>query len=266
MSSNRYLSRLKRKYNTKKAGFSGTLDPFAKGVLIIAFGTHAKLFRFLKKTPKTYEATLWLGVNSPSLDNENIDSINVIPPYLENKVQNAVESLHGDISYYPPKFCAKKINGKRAYELARAGEEVVLKEITSTVHDVKLLNYSHPFVTFSMTISEGGYIRSMAHLIAQKLNCEGTLCMLERKNEGAFYYEDEKALKIEHYLDLTQNHYFGDIDNLRFGRKLTFNECKIQKNGRYYIKYEAKLAIIEINDLKVNYLLNGVSTDTNDNT
>ena len=75
MSSNFYLNRIKRKYKNKKAGFSGTLDPFAKGCLIVAFGQYAKLFKYLSKTPKTYKAVIWLGVKSKSLDIEEIESI-----------------------------------------------------------------------------------------------------------------------------------------------------------------------------------------------
>ena len=78
MSSNAFLGQIKKRYKNKKAGYSGTLDPFAKGVLIVAFGQYTKLFRFLKKTPKTYQATLWLGVKSLSLDNKNIQEIKVI--------------------------------------------------------------------------------------------------------------------------------------------------------------------------------------------
>ena len=72
ISSNFYLRKIKRKYKTKKAGFSGTLDPFACGCLIVGFGQYTKLFQFLKKTPKTYRTTIWLGATSNSLDNENI--------------------------------------------------------------------------------------------------------------------------------------------------------------------------------------------------
>lgn len=81
LSSNAFLSTLKKKYKNKKAGYSGTLDPFAKGVLIVAFGQYTKLFRFLKKTPKTYKATLWLGVYSLSLDDQNIKEIQNIKEF-----------------------------------------------------------------------------------------------------------------------------------------------------------------------------------------
>ena len=111
---------VKRKYNTKKVGFSGTLDPFATGCLIVATGQYPKLFQYLKKTPKSYGATLWLGANSESLDTENIDSVKIIPKVNKDLIKETLKSLEGELTYYPPKFSAKKINGKRAYDLARA--------------------------------------------------------------------------------------------------------------------------------------------------
>ena len=137
ISSNFFLSRLKRKYNNKKAGFTGTLDPFAKGVLIIGMGSHTKLFRFLDKTPKTYRATLWLGAHSDSLDTELIDLVEEIKELDETEVESAVKSLEGELEYEPPIFSAKRIDGKRAYDLARAGKEVVLNKINSTIYESK---------------------------------------------------------------------------------------------------------------------------------
>ena len=80
ISSNAYLSQLKRKYGEKKAGFSGTLDPFASGALVVAFGAYTRLFRFLRKSPKIYRATIWLGAKSESGDNRNFVSIDEILP------------------------------------------------------------------------------------------------------------------------------------------------------------------------------------------
>jgi len=113
--SNGYMGYVKRKYKTKKVGFSGTLDPFATGCLIVATGQYTKLFQYLAKTPKTYRATLWLGANSCSLDIENVDSIQEVPCFEEKTINEALASLQGELSYYPPKFSAKRVNGKRAY-------------------------------------------------------------------------------------------------------------------------------------------------------
>ena len=122
MSSNHFLGRLKRKYGVKKAGFSGTLDPFASGCLIVAFGSYTKFFRFLDKSPKVYEATIWLGASSPSMDNENITEISNVKELNLEKLEAIRAELTGKISYIPPKFSAKHVNGTRAYKLARSGE------------------------------------------------------------------------------------------------------------------------------------------------
>lgn len=108
MSSNAFLGKLKKKYKNKKAGFSGTLDPFAKGVLLIAFDQYTKLFRFFDKNPKVYKATLWLGVHSLSLDNQNIKEINLINAFDEQILEQIKNELLGKITYTPPAFCAKK--------------------------------------------------------------------------------------------------------------------------------------------------------------
>jgi tRNA pseudouridine55 synthase len=258
VSSNRFLSQIKREYHVKKAGFSGTLDPFAKGVLIIAFGRYTKLFQFLKKTPKTYRATLWLGAYSQSLDIEKVSHIEEVLPFQEARVLNELDSLIGNITYLPPKYSAKKIDGKRAYELARAGKEVELKTITSHVYDIKLLNYNHPFLTFEITISEGGYIRSIGELLSKKLGVPGSLSALERLREGDFIYEDNRELNPLKYLELKENFYLSDKDNLLLGRKLSIKDFKIQKEGKYFVNLGKILSLLLIKDDEVTYLLNGV--------
>jgi tRNA pseudouridine55 synthase len=211
---------VKRKYNTKKVGFSGTLDPFATGCLIVATGQYPKLFQYLKKTPKAYAATLWLGANSESLDIENVDSVKIIDKLNIADIEKALNSLKGELTYYPPKYSAKKINGKRAYDLARAGEEVKLKEIISTIYDIKFINYSHPFVHFEATVSEGTYIRSLGAMLADMLEVDATLSSLKRLNEGAFYFDAEKALDPLKFLKIPQNIYTGDPEFLELGKKI----------------------------------------------
>ncbi|MDR1554788.1 MAG: tRNA pseudouridine(55) synthase TruB, partial [Campylobacteraceae bacterium] len=109
ISCNKFLYSIKRKYNVKKVGYSGTLDVFASGNLIIAFGQYAKLFRFLRKTPKSYEAVLWLGAKSDSLDIERIESVDSIAPFDMKVLHEAAKSLTGILRYIPPKFSAKKV-------------------------------------------------------------------------------------------------------------------------------------------------------------
>ena len=249
---------VKRKYGTKKVGFSGTLDPFATGCLIVATGQYTKLFQYLDKTPKSYKATLWLGANSPSLDIEKIDRIKEVPAFDEKLIETVLNSLQGDLTYYPPKFCAKKINGKRAYELARAGEEVALKTITSTIYDIKLINYNHPFVHFEAKVSEGTYIRSLGALLADKLGVDGTLSSLHRIHEGSFYYDNEKPLNPFNHLALPSNVYTGDEAYMELGKKLGVEYFEIQDEGVYLVETSQFFSIIEIIDHQVKYRFNRI--------
>ncbi|MFW2516237.1 tRNA pseudouridine(55) synthase TruB [Aliarcobacter butzleri] len=258
MSSNFYLNRIKRKYKNKKAGFSGTLDPFAKGCLIVAFGQYAKLFKYLSKTPKTYKAVIWLGVKSKSLDIEEIESIDLIDKLDKNHIIKELNLLKGEIEYIPPKFSAKKIDGKRAYELARNGVEVELNKTKMTIFDTKFVLYNHPFITFEVTVSEGTYVRSFAQILLEKLNSFGTLSYLERLNEGEFFYENEKELNPLDFIKLPVNKYLGTAEWLEKGKKVGIEYVEKKDNGKYLILTEKFFSIIEIVDNDVKYLINKV--------
>ena len=256
ISSNFFLTRLKRRYNQKKAGFSGTLDPFAKGVLLVGFGSHTKLFRFLNKAPKKYRATLWLGAKSDSLDTEMITDVKILEEFSNDEVLEAVTSLEGELEYEPPIFSAKRINGQRAYDLARAGKEFTLNKINSTIYDVKLINYSHPFITFEATVSEGTYIRSLGRIVTQKLGVEfGSLSALERLNEGQFFYENEKGLDIKKSLNIPLNKYIGNYENITYGRPLDIEDLEIQVDGYYWLDNGDNISILKLENREVKYEL-----------
>ncbi|WP_456479500.1 tRNA pseudouridine(55) synthase TruB [Nautilia sp.] len=268
ISSNKFLNTLKRKYGIKKMGFSGTLDPFACGCLIIAGGQYTRLFRFLKKTPKTYIATLMLGAYSPTLDIEKIEKTENLPPFTKEDINKTLKSFLGKQKQLPPKYSAKRINGQRAYNLIEnvelrmednISQNVYLeKEIDIEIFDIELINYSHPFITFKASVSEGTYIRSLGFDIAQKLGVDGALTYLERINEGEFHYECEKFLNPLEYLDLEENFYLKESENLFLGKKLLADDFKIQKNGTYFVKYGKYFAIIKIEDKNVSYVLNRI--------
>ena len=263
VSSNFFLSKLKRKYKNKKAGFTGTLDPFAKGVLIVGFGSHTKLFRFLNKTPKTYRATLWLGASSDSLDTEMIESVDIVDELDTDLVKQSVESLKGELEYEPPIFSAKRINGQRAYDLARAGKEFTLNKINSTIYEISLVHYCHPFVTFEATVSEGTYIRSLGRIIAQRLGIEsGSLSALERLNEGQFKYDDEKALDIKESLNIPMNIYTGDYENINYGRVLAIEDLEIKDDGYYWLDNGDNISVINIKENIVKYELGRIYVST----
>lgn len=256
LSSSQFLSRIKKKYNVKKAGYSGTLDPFASGVLIVAFGKFTRLFRFLQKEPKIYEATLWLGARSETLDIEGVYEVCNIEKkeidFLEAKIQ-------GDVKFTPPKFSAKKVNGKRAYSLARSGQRVVLKEQIMKIYEFKILSYNHPFLNFKASVSEGSYIRSLGEIIAKKLGTFGSLSRLERLNEGKFHYENEKALSSFEVVNLRENEYLEDISFIKLGKKLKVDDFIYKDKGLYKVKFENFFAIIEIYENEVKYILNRIT-------
>lgn len=258
LSSNQLLGQLKRRYKVKKAGYSGTLDPFAKGVLIIAFGNHGRLFRFLNKTPKRYRATLWLGAYSPTLDIEKIETVSDMQPVEIEKIESILRSLTGTLTYLPPKYSAKRIEGRRAYEFAREGKEVDLREITSTIYDLTLIHYCHPFITFEATVSEGTYIRSLGEMIANRLGVDGALTALERLNEGQFIYENEVPLDVKTSLGITKNRYNGTLQTILLGQPLKREDFDLQENGTYWIDNGDTISILEITSEGVRYLLNKV--------
>ena len=247
---------IKKKYNTKKVGFSGTLDPFATGCLIVATGSYTKLFQYLNKAPKVYIATMWLGASSLSLDIENILSIKDVPQIKKEQILKVLNSLIGNIIYFPPKYSAKKINGKKAYNLARDGKEVKLKEVSSTIYNIELINYNHPFITFKIEVSEGAYIRSIAQIIAKKLNVEATLSALHRVSEGAFKYENEKALNPFEYLKIKKNQFLANEQIIELGQKIDSSYFKNKEDGTYLIETKNFYSIIEISGKSVEYKLN----------
>ena len=259
ISSNSYLTKIKKKYKNKKAGFSGTLDPFAKGCLIVAFGQYSKLFKYLKKTPKTYKAVVWLGAISESFDIEKVISVDLVEKIDLDNIKYQLNSLVGELEYIPPKFSAKKIEGVRAYELARQGHDFELNKCKMNIYNTKFISYRHPFITIETTVSEGSYIRSFAQILLEKLGTIGTLSYLERINEGAFFYENEKELNPLDYIDLPINNYFGTIEWLNTGKKISIDYLEEKEDGKYLIITDKFFSIIEIQNGEVSYLLNKVN-------
>jgi tRNA pseudouridine55 synthase len=257
------MYKIKREYGTKKVGFSGTLDPFATGCLIVATGKFTKLFQYLNKTPKRYRATMWIGATSASLDIENIISIKDSKELDIQNIKESLNSLIGTLTYLPPKYSAKKIKGKKAYELARENIDIALKEITSKVYDVKLLNYNHPFVTFEIEVSEGSYIRSIAQILAKRLNIQATLSALHRINEGNFFYNNQEPIDPYKNLKIATNRYIGDITDLELGRKLDISNFEIKEDGEYLVEAKNSYAIIAISKQKVSYKLNSLPKEYN---
>lgn len=164
-----------------KVGHAGTLDPFATGLLIVLVGNACKRADQLLKLDKTYEFTVRLGETSTTGDPEGDITVlsGAIEPSLE-QVNLTLQSLTGEISQVPPAYSAIKIDGKRAYDLARAGKEVRLEPRTVTIHALELLDYTWPEIVCRAYVSSGTYIRTLAEDIGATLGVGGYCSQLRR--------------------------------------------------------------------------------------
>lgn len=252
ISSNNFATKLGKKLGVK-LGYSGTLDPFASGALVMACKKHTKLFRFLNLEPKIYHATIWLGASSPSLDNENIVLTQVKELNFDD-IKSAFDNFQGEIIYTPPKYCAKKINGIKAYNLARNNKDFELAPSKMNVK-AKIIHYTHPFIKFELIASKGTYVRSYAKLICDYLKVNGTLSSLERISEGDF--KECKTYDAFNSVNLEENNYIGDLNDLFLGKKLEISNFLNKNKGIYKIDLGKYFSIVEINE-NVEYILNQI--------
>lgn len=175
-----------------KVGHAGTLDPFATGLLVILLGDATKKASEFLKLDKVYEATITLGVTSSTGDPEGeITSVSDTVPTLE-RVLEALRRLTGEIRQRPPAYSAIKIDGKRAYELARAGKQVEIPERIVTIYAIELLDYSYPEVKIRTHVSSGTYIRTLAEDIGKEL-VTGAYCSALRRTRIAEWWIEDAA-------------------------------------------------------------------------
>lgn len=185
------VARLRRLLDMKKIGHAGTLDPFATGVLVVACGKATRLLRFAQDLPKTYLAQVMLGTTTDSADRDgNIltQATNREWPKLV-EVQATLENYVGRIDQRPPAYSAVRVEGKRAYDRARAGEDVDVPVRSVDVHDIDLIDYSPPSLTLSISCSTGTYIRSIARDIGEDLDTGAYCHELRRTTSGRFQAE-----------------------------------------------------------------------------
>ena len=194
---NRLRWNLKQRLGVKniKVGHAGTLDPLATGLLVICIGKHTKLIEGLTNDTKTYTGTILLGKTTPSYDLESEYDQEFPTDHITAELLEEVRlSFIGEQQQVPPIFSAKKIDGKRAYDLARAGKEVEMKSNTISISDFKIDASKFPEVTFEVSCTKGTYIRSLASDFGKKLNSGGTLIELRRTRSGEFHIEDSKSV------------------------------------------------------------------------
>ena len=186
-------------YRRIKVGHAGTLDPLATGILIVCIGKATKLVDSLQAEEKEYEAELMIGATTPSYDLEHpIDRTYPTEHITREMVEKALQSLCGERLQTPPLYSAKKVEGVRAYDIARAGETVELKQALIRIYEIELLEYDLPRIRIRVRCSKGTYIRSLAREIGEALDSGAHLTALRRTRSGSFTLR--QALDLDFFL------------------------------------------------------------------
>ena len=253
MTSRDVVNIVSKKFNTKKVGHTGTLDPIASGVLLVLVGNYTKLVDIITAKDKEYIAEMKLGVLTDTLDiTGNIldkKDFNV----TKEEIVNVLNSFLGDSIQEVPIYSAIKVNGKKLYEYARNNESVELPKRNITIYDIELLDFLDDTIKFRVKVSKGTYIRSLIRDIALKLNTYGTMVSLKRTKQGEFDIEDAITLddlkndnyKLLKYSDILKNYEVYELDDEEYfkvknGQKMPVNF----KNSEVIYTYQGKYVAI----------------------
>ena len=219
VSSNTACRKVGKILGEKKVGHLGTLDVLATGVLPVALGRATKLFDFYLQKTKTYLATFTFGYETTTLDSEGekVVSSDVVP--TQSEIENVLSNFVGKQNQMPPKYSAKKINGRCAYDLARSNIDFELKPKEITINEIELIDkISNDTYTFKINCSSGTYIRSIARDLGYALNTYATMTDLVRLECGNFKLEDSHTIsqieKIGNGVLLDFNVIFKDFEKV----------------------------------------------------
>lgn len=191
---------IRKAYNLKKikVGHAGTLDPKATGLLIICTGKFTKRIDEIQAESKVYTGTIKLGVTTPTYDTESEENQTYSTNHItEELIHETTREFIGEIDQLPPAHSAVKVDGKRLYELARAGKEVELKPRRISIYEFRITKIEMPFVEFEVHCGKGTYIRSLAHDFGKALNSGGYLTTLRRTKIGEYSVEDADNRPLE---------------------------------------------------------------------
>ena len=243
------IKQFAKKQGISKVGHTGTLDPLASGLLLIATDDDTKLIEYVDKGFKTYRATMELGKVSDTYDIDGVISEIKIEIPITEDIDQALIGFIGIQDQVPPIFSAKKVNGKRAYDLARAGKKINLK--SSKVEIKNITNIKHKFdqVIFDVEVSRGTYIRSLIHDLGKKLGCGAIMTDLRRIKIGDLTEKDiNKEVSIISLINLPKIK-SQDMKEIIDGKKVNLKT----KNGIYALEYKNDIfGIVKIdkNELK----------------
>ena len=198
---NKLKYKLKNEFNLPKKfkiGHAGTLDPRATGLLIVCTGKFTKKIQEIQDAPKEYLTEIKIGVQTESYDTEKPEILQQDYSHIsEEFIKETLEKFIGEIDQKPPVFSAIKIDGNRAYDLARKGQEVEMKSRKTTIHYLNNIEIELPFVRFTVGCSKGTYIRSLAHDIGQELGVGAYLTNLRRTKIGDYSVENASSEILE---------------------------------------------------------------------
>jgi len=195
---------VRRLYRTRRVGHAGTLDPMATGLLIVLVGKATKASDQLMAQDKEYlgEATLGIVTDTQDAEGETLET-NPVPELTEAQVRAALASMLGDQSQVPPMHSAKKIGGRKLYDLARKGVEVVREPRAISISEFELLSWESPRINFRVRCSKGTYVRTLAHDLGRRLGPGAHLSMLRRTRSGRIDVAESASLQALGAMDET---------------------------------------------------------------
>lgn len=190
------MNRVQRLVRPFKAGHAGTLDPLATGVLVVCIGQATRLISYVQDQSKSYQAKFLLGRTSPSEDIETeISEIQHAPVPTCEEIQAAIPQFIGNIEQLPPAYSALKVNGKRAYKLAREGKPVELEPRSIHIHRLEIVDYDYPELELRLSCSSGTYVRSLGRDLAVALGTGAVMSELIRTKIGPYKFSEAVDLE-----------------------------------------------------------------------
>lgn len=228
---------MRRAVGVKRIGHTGTLDPMATGVLPVCIGTSARIMEYLDLDNKTYRCTMKLGITTDTEDVWGEILTETDPSSVtEEQIREVFAGFVGEIEQIPPKYSALKVNGKKLYEYARAGQDVEIKSRKITISSIDIEKIEGDEITFVVVCSKGTYVRTICKDIGDKLGCGAAMSALTRIASGIFTLEE--AIDIEKIKEMTKEEiieklYPTDYPLIHFGRiNLTAIQAKDFVNGK----------------------------------
>jgi len=236
MTSHDVVQVVRRGTGIRRAGHTGTLDPRASGVLVVLVGPAVRLSEYVSASDKRYQAIIRLGESTDTFDGDGEITKRSPVNITEEQIIEALTQFEGTVEQVPPAYSAKKINGERAYDLARKGEEVELPAKEIDVYHLELLEWDPPEAIVDVYCSSGTYVRALANDLGEVLGCGGHLVGLRRTKSGEFALRDAIQLrKLEDAFESGEWYKYlipaadalGDWPS----RELTFDEVDLVRHG-----------------------------------